>query len=178
MVPNRAKTRSAKRDVEALWRVFYDRSFADVSAYALRLTGGHRATAEDLVHDAYLAMVRAWRDGRVDHLDTGWLIVVVRQRFLNSIRNGRREDRRLRLVHGSPSSVEPSTEESSSDGSIAALLGGLSDRARAALVMRYVDDLPVAAVADGLGLTVRATESLLVRARGQIRRQQREERHG
>jgi DNA-directed RNA polymerase specialized sigma24 family protein len=63
--------RSTSEDVKALWRGFYAQSFADVAAYALRLTGGRRASAEDLVHDAYLAMVRAWRDGRVDHLDTG-----------------------------------------------------------------------------------------------------------
>ena len=178
MVSNGARRRSTSDEVDALWRVFYERSFADVAGYALRLTGGRRATAEDLVHDAYLAMVRARRDGRVDHLDTGWLIVVVRQRFLNSLRDGRREDRRLRLVHGSASSSEPSRADSSSAGSMEALLSGLPDRARAALVLRYVDDLPVAAVADGLGLTVRATESLLARARGQIRREQKEGRHG
>ncbi|MCW2751058.1 MAG: putative polymerase sigma factor, sigma-70 family [Aeromicrobium sp.] len=171
--------RSTGDEVDALWRVFYERSFADVAAYALRLTGGQRSVAEDLVHDAYLAMVRAWLDGRVDRLETGWLIVVVRQRFLNSIRNGRREDRRLRLVHGSGSSGQAANRDDLAGASMDALLAGLSDRARVALVLRYVDDLPVAAVADGLGMTVRATESLLSRAREQIRRQHTEEgRHG
>ena len=178
MVSNGAGKRSPSDEVDALWRVFYERSFADVAAYALRLTGGRRAAAEDLGHDAYLAMVRAWGDGRVDHLDTGWLIVVVRQRFLNSVRDGRRENRRLRLVHGSGSSAELARADTSAGSSMEALLSGLPDRARAALVLRYVDDLSVAAVADGLGLTVRATESLLARARGQIRREQREGRHG
>ncbi|MCW2749321.1 MAG: subfamily polymerase sigma-24 factor [Aeromicrobium sp.] len=153
-----------------MWRGFYARSFGDVAGYALRLTAGDRAAAEDLVHDAYLAMVRAWRDGRVDRLETGWLVVVVRQRFLNNIRSRERESRRLRLVHGGASAASEEPE-----GSIADLLAGMGERERAALVMRYVDDLSVGEVADGLGLSVRATESLLVRAREKLRRKREEE---
>ena len=41
---------------------------------------------------------------------------------------------------------------------------------RAALVLRYLDDLPVPQVAETLGRTVHATEALLVRARAAFRR--------
>ena len=58
------------------------------------------------------------------------------------------------------------------------LLRTVSDRQRAALVLRYVDDLSVAEVAESLGLTVHATESLLARARGELRRQQGGAQHG
>jgi DNA-directed RNA polymerase specialized sigma24 family protein len=64
----------------------------------LRLTGGDAATAEDLVQEAFVGLVRAWRDGRVDRLEIGWLIKVVRQRFLDGVRGRSREDRRLRLA--------------------------------------------------------------------------------
>ncbi len=148
----------------ASWRAFYVASFDEVSRYALRLTGGNRAAAEDLVHDAYLAMVRSWNAGTVDRLETGWLIVVVRQRFLNSIRSERRQDRRLRLVHAVDTSHEPRFD------AVDELLGELPDRSRAALVLRYVDDLPVPEVAAAMRLTVHATESLLARARDQVRR--------
>lgn len=40
---------------------------------------------------------------------------------------------------------------------------------RAALTLRYVDDLPVADVAEHLGRTVHASEALLVRARNAFR---------
>ena len=169
----RRHTSSADHGAVDTWRLFYGDSFSDVSAYALRLTGGDRARAEDLVHDAYLAMVRAWNDGRVDRLETGWLIVVVRHRFLNSIRSDQREQRRLRLVHGGATTVEPDQGWPTGD-----LLVGLPDRERAALVLRYVDDLSVAEVADALGLSVRATESLLVRARAHLRRKREEDRLG
>jgi RNA polymerase sigma-70 factor (ECF subfamily) len=41
---------------------------------------------------------------------------------------------------------------------------------RAVLVLRYVDDLPVGEVAAVIGRDVGATNSLLARARGQLRR--------
>lgn len=40
---------------------------------------------------------------------------------------------------------------------------------RAAMVLRYVDDLPVAEVARQLGRSVHATESLLARAKATLR---------
>jgi DNA-directed RNA polymerase specialized sigma24 family protein len=46
---------------------------------------------------------------------------------------------------------------------------------RAALTVRYLDGLPVAEVAACLGRSVRATETLLVRARAALRQVYREE---
>jgi RNA polymerase sigma-70 factor (ECF subfamily) len=128
----------------------------------LRLTGGDAATAEDLVQEAFVGLVRAWRDGRVDRLEIGWLIKVVRQRFLDGVRGRSREDRRLRLA----------------GRRAMAWLERLPSRARAALVLRYVDNLPVGAVAAALGVSTRAAESLLARGRRQLRTIVEEERCG
>ncbi|MEO5722839.1 MAG: sigma-70 family RNA polymerase sigma factor, partial [Ilumatobacteraceae bacterium] len=110
-----------------VWRAFYERSFPDVTQYAMRLTGGRTAAAEDLVHDGYLAMVRAWQRGALDGLETGRLMVTVRSLFLNGLRHDRRKGRRLRLVHDSFSvHSEPSMVE------LDELLRTVSDRQRAA----------------------------------------------
>jgi RNA polymerase sigma-70 factor, ECF subfamily len=45
------------------------------------------------------------------------------------------------------------------------VLAGLGPHHRAALTLRYLDGLPVPAVAGHLGRTIHATEALLVRAR-------------
>ncbi len=45
----------------------------------------------------------------------------------------------------------------------------LAEHQRSALVLRYFDGLPVPEVADRLGRSVHATESLLVRARRDFR---------
>ncbi len=49
------------------------------------------------------------------------------------------------------------------------VLEALGPHHRAALTLRYVDDLSVPAVAELLGRTVHATEALLVRARSAFR---------
>jgi RNA polymerase sigma-70 factor (ECF subfamily) len=51
-----------------------------------------------------------------------------------------------------------------------AALSRLSAHHRAALTLRYLDGLPVAEVAGGLGRSLHATETLLVRARAAFRR--------
>jgi RNA polymerase sigma-70 factor (ECF subfamily) len=140
----------------------YDASFADVYRYAARLTGG-RAAAEDLTQETFVRLVRAARAGSVTSIGLGWLITTARRVFLDGVRASGREDRRMQLVAAAPAPADESP-----DGAIT-VLAGLSDRERAALVFRYVDDLPVPEVAALLGTSVRATESLLQRAKRRAR---------
>jgi RNA polymerase sigma factor (sigma-70 family) len=142
----------------------YDATFDEVFGYAARLTGDRRR-AEDLVAEVYLALVRASRSGQVTSIGVGWLITTVRHRFIDDLRSRDREARRLRLVER-PSDA---TEDGLGDRVFGGLLASLSDRERAALVLRYVDDLPVAEVAERLAMSVRAAESLLARARARVR---------
>lgn len=51
-----------------------------------------------------------------------------------------------------------------------AMLADLPADQRVALVMRYIDDLPVQEVADQIGRSLAATESLLARGRRQLGR--------
>ena len=143
----------------------YDDTFEEVFRFAARLTGDRRP-AEDLVSEAYAELVRAGRSGDVTSIGVAWLIVTVRRRFIDGLRSDERARRRLRLIQprgeelAAPSTVDRSGE----------LLAPLSERERAAVVLRYVEDLPVADVARELGISVRAAESLLARARARMRR--------
>ena len=137
--------------------------------YAVRLTGGDRALAEDLVQEACLALVREVRAVPTARLEIGWLIVVLRRRYLDHLRRMRRE--RGRLERGAArSAVDLSEPDWGSVDDAVALdaLGKLSADQRTALVLRYVDDLPVREVAAMLGRSVAATESLLARGRNQL----------
>mgnify|MGYP000878673350 CR=1 FL=1 len=140
---------------------FYADTFDAAYRYAGRLCGSDREAAEDLVQDAYTAVLQQMRadDGR--ELETGYLITTIRNRFLDRVRRADREERRLRLVASGPGEPEPALMPSQ--------LESLPERDRAALVLRYVDDLPVPEVAEAMGLTVHATESLLARARARLR---------
>ena len=142
---------------------FYDHAFGPAYRYAAQLTRGDGPAAEDLVQDAFVRLVRAVRSNGIDEIGVGWLITTIRHRYIDGLRSTEREGRRLRLV------AEPSSTADHRPSHAEALLEGLGERERAALIFRYVDDLPVADVAGLLGLSVRATESLLQRAKRNAR---------
>ncbi len=153
-------------DFEAL----YERSLDEVYRYASRLTGGDRVRTDELVQETYLGVLRAATDVEPT---TSYLITACRHRFLDQLRSERRRRTREERVAipGDTPPVDPATV---TNGPAVTALGALSDEHRAALVLRYVDDLTVADVADELGRSVRATESLLVRARNALRTAYRE----
>ncbi len=147
----------------------YDAALPHVHGYLLARCGS-RALAEDLTGDVFLAALAAVRSPRPPELSTGWLIGVARHKLVDHWRRQEREERGLRLLHGGePETVDPW------DGRLDALraagvLAQLGAHHRAALVLRYLDGLPVPEVAEVLGRTVHATEALLVRARTAFRR--------
>ena len=96
-----------------------------------------------------------------------WLVTTVQRLHFDRLRSDDRESRRLRLVSNSTADPSPTGPTPPSS-----LLDGLSERESAALVLRYVEDLSVADVADVadvMGSTYRATESLLQRAKRKVR---------
>jgi len=144
----------------------YDQSVAHVYRYASRLTGNDRTRTDDVVQDVYLGLVRQARDGGVTSVGLGWLCTSARHRFLDRLRGEAREEQRLRLIVSPPDDV-PLDAPLDVPG-----LADLPDRERVALVLRYLDDLPVPEVAEAMGLSVHATESLLARARRRMRNQE------
>jgi len=151
---------------QAEFLAFYDATFTDAYRYAGRLCGGDRDAAEDLVQEAYLSVLRQVRGDAGKDLQIGYVITTIRNRFLDRVRKDDRDERRLRLVavtaddNGAPEPVA---------SHVTSQLAALPERERAALVLRYVDDLSVPDVAEALGLTVHAAESLLARGRARLR---------
>jgi RNA polymerase sigma-70 factor (ECF subfamily) len=141
----------------------YRATFHEVYRYAAMLCGSDRSAAEDVVHDVYVATLRAARRGAVTDISVGYLTTAVRHRFLDRVRSSQREERRLRLVSSTPE-PEPA--------SMPPQLSDLPDRERAILVLRYVDDLPMADAAAAMGLSLSAAESLAARAMRRLRRQE------
>lgn len=149
---------------------YYDATLRDAYRAAARLTGGNQASAEDVVHDAYLSLMRAAQRSDVTEVSVGWIVTAVRNRFIDGVRSSDREERRLQLVATTDTvDAEESSQHSPNATNATALLAALSDRERAAMVLRYVDDRPVAEVAELMGTSVRATESLLQRAKRKAR---------
>lgn len=145
----------------------YEATISTVFRSAYRLTRADRAAAEDLVHETFLQLARTARDGDVEHIGVGWLVTTMRRRHFNHIRSDQREQRRLRLV----SADDVHRDQTSVDSDARDLLAGLSEREQSALLLRYVEGLSVADIAAAMDTTVRATESLLQRAKRKARKE-------
>jgi RNA polymerase sigma-70 factor (ECF subfamily) len=154
---------------EASFLVCYRATVERVFRYAAMLCGADRAAAEDLVQDVYVHALGRVRSGAVTSLTVGYLTVSARHRFLDHLKATQREDRRLTLV-----ATEPHPEETTNP--TWEPLSTLPERERAAVVLRFVDDLPVAGVAEAMGISFRAAESLLARATRRLR--EGDQRHG
>ena len=156
---------TAPADDGAELLALYETTIDDVYRYASRLTGGDRARTDDLVQETYLGVLRRLQAGEHLELTAGYLIVACRSRFLDQLKaEHRRTAREQRAAAG-----ERTTPAEPRAALATAALAELPDDQRAALVLRYVDDLPVADVARHLDRSVRATESLLARGRAALR---------
>ncbi|SFE07167.1 RNA polymerase sigma factor [Blastococcus tunisiensis] len=147
----------------------YDRALPEVYGYLLARCG-RRALAEDLTAETFLAAVRAEADGG-GPTTVAWLIGTARHKLVDHWRRLEREERGLRLLEGGAEPAEDPWDEQLDALRAQQVLDQLSPAHRAALTLRYLDDLPVPRVAALLGRTLHATEALLVRARTAFRRQ-------
>jgi len=144
----------------------YDATVVAVHRYLFRACGGDRSLAEDLAQDVYTAALVRARDGDATVLVLPWLLAVARNKLVDHFRRVERERRKLALVE-----LDVSGSRADRDGWLIARLGSLPPLQRAAIALRYVDDLPVGEVARVLGKSHKATESLLSRAREALRRE-------
>lgn len=148
-------------DSEESFMACYQTTVDDVFRYAGALCGADRAAAEDATQEAYFSLLRRVHAGQASTVTAAYLRLSVRHRFLDEVKRRARDDRRTELVAGVNES-EPQSAELS-------MLSNLSDRERVAVVLRYVDDLPVAGVGKAMDISTRAAESLLARATRRLR---------
>ncbi len=147
---------------------FYDEALPHVYGYLARRCGP-TAVAEDLCAETFLAAVDAVRGPAPPAVSVAWAIGVARHKLIDHWRRQARDDRRFEMLAGS--ATDP-TEDGFDPDAVDAqrILESLIPQHRAALTLRYLDDLSVPEVAHLLRRSVHATEALLVRARAAFRR--------
>lgn len=145
---------------------FYERALPVVYGYLLRLCGGDREEAWDLTQDSWITVVDRLAQGQTDRATIGFLISVARSRYLDSWRRKRRLQHKLQLVWAS--AREPESDELSAS-TVLEHLSMCSKEHRVVLMLAYVDDIPIAEIAEMIGISVSSTYSLLARARDEIR---------
>jgi RNA polymerase sigma factor (sigma-70 family) len=120
---------------------------------ALR-TGGDRSDAEELVQDAFVRAYRAletWPADRIRELRLrGWLTTILLNAGRNRARVKRVPTTELAFDPGAEPGTDPLTRRDERD-TWARLLAGLSPAQRTAVVLRHVDGMSYAEIAEAVG---------------------------
>jgi len=152
---------------EAAFESLYSRHVREVYGYALGMLGSS-ADAEDVTQTTFLNAYRALEGGKRPRTPRSWLFAIAhnvcRQRFRQAARRPREVE-----LHDAYAVEEETDAPSASD--IARALQSLPFTQRSALVMRELEGRSQVEIADALGVSVSAVETLLFRARRGMREQ-------
>jgi RNA polymerase sigma-70 factor (ECF subfamily) len=152
---------------EVAFREWYDAALPRVYGYLLSRCGRDRDLAEDLTQQTFVDALRTAHQATGDPV--AWLIGIARHRLADHFRAAERRERGfMRLIFPAQPSVTWLGGEDP-DGRLEAALRRLPVAQRAAVTLRYVDDLPVREVAALLGRSEGAVESLLSRGKDTLR---------
>jgi RNA polymerase sigma factor (sigma-70 family) len=142
----------------------YRRELAPIVALAVALTGS-RETGVELAQEAMLRAFREW--SRVEQLERpgAWIRRVVINLAHDARRRGVREQRALHRLDASEVA-----DRALPDDEFWAAVRELPERQRTVVALRYVEDLPVAAIASLMEVSEGTVKTLLFRARRTLAR--------
>jgi RNA polymerase sigma-70 factor, ECF subfamily len=163
-VPNDNSGVMVEGDPGAVLLGLYDQCLPQIYGYLLDRCGDV-PTAEDLTAETFMAAAAAVQRAEPTEISVPWIVGVARHKLVDHWRRRARDERLAAQVAGVTREADDPWDAHLDAMDAKALLARLGAHHRAALMLRYVDGLPVAEVALQLDRTVHATEALLVRAR-------------
>ena len=173
--PDRVLVSRARAGDSAAFRALVDCHQARILALAWRLTGA-RADAEEVAQDAF---VRAWRalpTFRGESSFATWLHRIVTRVALDRRAQAARRRRHEVGLEDEGVAVDPSHAVGGGEGEDrmtarvrVALLAGLSEAQRTAVMLHYLEDRPVLEVAQAMNLPENTVKTHLARARATMR---------
>jgi len=155
--------------VPVTYEEFVDSRLGALLRYALMLTGDPH-TAQDLVQETMVRVQLNWR--RVDRSDSpdGYVRRILTNQFID-LRRGSWLQRVL--LRAEPDEVQAVRADHAAEtverDRMWSLLSRLPRRQRAAIVLRYYEDLPDAEIAEALGCAVGTVRSSISRALATLR---------
>ncbi|MDQ4081603.1 MAG: sigma-70 family RNA polymerase sigma factor, partial [Actinomycetota bacterium] len=163
LLPQRLR-RDPERSFERLYRTYV----RDVYSFALALLGNVQ-DAEDVTQTTFLNAYRALERGERVRNTRAWLLAVAhnlcRQRFRTASRRPKQVELDPDLADSFGEEDAPSAQE------IREALGKLAFNQRTVLVLRELEGLSYDEIAEAMGLSRSAVETLLFRARRALREQ-------
>ena len=174
LLARRAELIQRLRDgsVEA-WESLYGRYLPIVWRFVYFQLRGHLHEAEDLVGDVFLAAVRQIRvNGSVEERFGPWLVGIARHKVADYWR-GRKKHQRSSTIPDVPDEDQDNPTDSlmaiERKAQVVRAMTELDDEERFVLEWKYLDGLSVRQIAERLGRTEKAAESILYRSRKAFR---------
>jgi RNA polymerase sigma factor (sigma-70 family) len=158
----------------ALFRMGYDEAFRAIHdryrqrlfAYTRQMLGGSRSDAEDVLQDVFLRAYGALRNDDRPVTLRAWLYRVAHNRCIDHLRRPVPAPAELYDLSRPPEHDPPGETERREDlRRLVQDVQRLPEQQRSALLMREMDGLSYAELADALRTSIPAIKSLLVRAR-------------
>lgn len=170
-VPMRRAVPVELGDNEAAFAALYRSSMSTVLGFLYVRSGGDLDLSNDIAAETFTAAVGQFNIGRGSEVTVAWLCAVARRRLIDHWRRQGTASRKRPLVEQSTVVVADASDDALLERqAVAAALGRLNDDYRLALVLHLLDGYSIAEVADVLGRTEKATESLIGRAKEAFRR--------
>jgi RNA polymerase sigma factor (sigma-70 family) len=145
----------------------YRRYVRDVYHYALAMLR-NPADAEDVTQTTFLNAYRAYKRGDEIHKPQNWLIKIAHNVTRTRYARASRRVKEVPLEDHVDRLAVPEEDRPNVEGVLRAL-GRLPFNQRAAIVMRELEGRTYAEIADTLGVSVSAVETLIFRARRSLR---------
>ena len=158
-------------DLDA-WRSLYARYLPIVWRTVLAKVSDMHA-AEDILSETMFGFFSAVDGMKTDCKIAAWLRSVAKNKIGDYYRKQGKQDRLIRGVAETQVDSQFDVDRLSTDetrANIVRILDRLTENERLALEWKYVDGVAVKTIAERLGLTAKATESLLYRGRRAFRK--------
>jgi len=160
-----------KSGVDRAFERLYRHHAADVYRYALAVLR-NQADAEDVTQTTFMNAYRALERGDTPQSAHSWLIAIAHNVCRQRFRTAARRVQEVGLDEDvADSFVRQEDDDTPTPADIRRALGHLAFNQRAALVMRELEGRSYAEIADLLGSSVTAVETLIFRARRALREQ-------
>ncbi|MET0561392.1 MAG: sigma-70 family RNA polymerase sigma factor, partial [Gaiellaceae bacterium] len=151
----------ASREIDDLYRAHV----AEVYRYAFAVLGNH-ADAEDVTQTTFLNAYRSLEHGVRPRKPANWLLTIasnaIKQRFRQEQSRPRQVELDDRIPH---SGTDEDDDEAPSVGELLTALSKIPPQQRQAIVLREFEGRSYSEIAEILGVTTSALETLLFRAR-------------
>lgn len=148
--------------------MIYDDAVGEVYRY-VRGRCRSNELAEDITSATLVQAALSEQRRTIDAVTIPWLITIARNRLIDHWRREAVAARSLTMLDGGADGHDDPWDAVLDQQRAHQVLDELAPMHRAVLVLRYLDDLSVGEVAASIGKSVRATESLLARARRAFR---------